>query len=289
MITGARVLLPSFESQGLGRQRLSSGGGVLVVFAGIIVLDATFAKPDEPVPRRAGHTTWPAASPDGSPHENAKPQPAPHGARPRQALTIGMAILAFFMVFSSSITASINKVVDKTFVGDFVVDSGTFGFGGLPPDMTTRLSQLPEAEGRGSMRIGFAKVAGGSSFITGVDPKQTFTLLDVGIVKGSPDQLGANDIAVYEGKAKDKGWKIGTEIPVLFAETGTKQLRITMIYKDRALAGNYLIGLDGYDANFADHLDNQVYVKLADGVTAARVAPRSTRSSRTTRRPSCET
>jgi len=37
------------------------------------------------------------------------------------------------MIFAASAKTSIKASIDRAFTGDFVVDSGTFGFGGLSP------------------------------------------------------------------------------------------------------------------------------------------------------------
>ena len=59
---------------------------------------------------------------------------------------------------------------------------------------------------------------------------------------------------------------MGDALPVRFAETGVQQLTIGAVYEEAATVGEYLIGLDTYDANVADRFDFQVVVTAADGV-----------------------
>ena len=49
------------------------------------------------------------------------------------ALMIGVGLIAFITILASSIKASINSSIDRTFAGDFVIDSGAGATGGVDP------------------------------------------------------------------------------------------------------------------------------------------------------------
>jgi putative ABC transport system permease protein len=95
-----------------------------------------------------------------------------------------------------------------------------------------------------------------------------FDLFDVEPVAGSPDDLDATSIAVFDNVAEDEGLSIGDRVPVDFAATGPQEMTVGMIYGDNAAAGDWLIGTDAFTANFPDQMDVQVFMKKADGVPA---------------------
>ena len=74
-------------------------------------------------------------------------------------------------------------------------------------------------------------------------------------------------ILIHKGPARARGLKIGDELAVRFARTGTQQLKIVGIYTDNRLLGDYTISLDEYEANVAEQLDYLVFVRRADGVS----------------------
>ena len=62
--------------------------------------------------------------------------------------------------------------------------------------------------------------------------------------------------------AKDKGWKVGDQVPTVFGKTGQAELEVGGTYEQNQIAGNYLIGLDTYDANFTQRLDEVVAMTI---------------------------
>jgi putative ABC transport system permease protein len=70
-------------------------------------------------------------------------------------------------------------------------------------------------------------------------------------------------VLVSEETAKDHHWKVGSTIPVTFALTHKQSLTVSGIYDKNPIAGDYLIGLQTYDANFRNRLDVVVAVKAS--------------------------
>src|ERR687891_353153 len=108
------------------------GLGVLLIFTAAVLFGPVFAQPTvqligAPLPAVKGMVGQLA-------RQNAARNPK-RTAATASALLIGVAIIAFFLAFNSSLRASIDNVVDDQFVGDFAVETGTFGFGGLPPKL----------------------------------------------------------------------------------------------------------------------------------------------------------
>jgi len=249
------------------------GLGVLLVFLGVSVLGRTIALPlsraiGAPLPRVKGVTGTLA-------RENTMRNPK-RTAASASALMIGVGLIAFISIFASSSRASINAAIDRSYTGDFVVDSGGGQAGGVVPALAQRLNTLPQVAAATGKRLGSMEILGTPYMIAAVDPRTAGQIFDVSPLHGSIGALGADGIAVYSGDATKNHLKLGDPVPVLFRDTGPKTLRVALIYGDNLAAPSafpgsktsYFLGTPAYDANFAaPHYDSQVYVKKAPGVT----------------------
>jgi putative ABC transport system permease protein len=240
------------------------GLGVLLIFTAAVLFGPVFARPtvqliSAPLPAVKGMVGQLA-------RQNAARNPK-RTAATASALLIGVAIIAFFLAFNSSLRASIDNVIDDQFVGDFAVETGNFGFGGLPPELAERLDALPEVEIATGIRGVQARIAESNTFATGVDPVPAFELFDLAPTQGTSADLAEPDtIAVFEGRADDKGWSVGDEIDVVFPQHGETKLRVAMLYANKEIAGDYTIGVPTLDKYVPDPADFVVFARLADGV-----------------------
>jgi len=200
--------------------------------------------------------------------ENAMRNPR-RTATTAAALMIGVGLVATISIFAASATASINKIIDDSFIGDVVVDSGTVGFGGLSPELAARLNEQPEVEAASGIRLGFAEIDGEPQILYGGDPSTIGRIIDVGVLSGSIESLGPDDIAVFDEFAAERDWSIGDQIDVLFAETGLRRMTISVIYERNELTGNFFVGNPAFEANFPSVFDFQVAVLGADEFTSA--------------------
>src|SRR6266566_4263607 len=240
----------------VGSAFLIVGVGVLLVFLGVSVLGRTIALPlsraiGAPLPRVKGVTGTLA-------RENTMRNPK------RTA---------------SSAKASINATVDRSFAGDFVINSGAGSSGGgVDPALAQRLNGLPQVAAATGERFGSMVILGQPSMIAAVDPRTAGQIFNVSPVQGSIGALGADGIAVYSGDATKNHLKLGDPVSVVFRDTGPKTLRVALIYGDNQAAPtanpgsktSYFLGTPSYDANFAaPHFDSQVFVKKAPGVPTA--------------------
>jgi putative ABC transport system permease protein len=252
------------------------GAGVLLVFLGVSVLGRTIALPlsraiGAPLPRLKGVTGTLA-------RENTMRNPK-RTAASASALMIGVGLIAFISIFASSIKASINATIDRSFAGDFVINSGagTNG-GGVDPALAQRLTMLPQVAAATGERLGSMVILGQPSLIAAVDPRTAGQIFNVSPVQGSISALGADGIAVHKDIATQHHLTLGSPVSVVFRDTGPRTLRVALIYGDNQAAPSanpgsktsYFLGTPAYDANFAaPHYDTEVFVKKAPGVTTA--------------------
>lgn len=236
------------------------GAGVLGLFLGITVLGPTFSRP------LSGAIGWPVARMRGVAgalaRENAMRNPR-RTAATAAALMIGVGLVGFITVFVSSTKTSVDQVVRDGFSGDLVVDSGAGFNGGIDPTLAGRLRSLPEVSAVSGARIGVAEVADHPVQLVAIDRTDGFRILDVGVIAGRTDDLGADAIALQQDEARDLGLSLGDSVPVRFAHTGATSLRVAMIYRESDLLGKYVLGTAAYEANYTDQFDWQVYVQKA--------------------------
>ena len=158
------------------------GSGALLVFFGVAILGRTISLPMSrviglPLPRLRGVAGKLA-------RENAMRNPK-RTAATASALMIGVGLVAFITILAASTKASFDKTVDEAFSGDLIVTSGanTTGVGGLSPDLTARLNELPEVEVAGGIRAGMAEIDGSVVELLAAD-RGVFDVFDVGVVAG---------------------------------------------------------------------------------------------------------
>jgi len=245
------------------------GAGALMVFFGVSILARTISLPLSrfigwPLPRTRGVTGDLA-------RENAMRNPK-RTAASASALMIGVGVVGLMTIFVSSIRASVEHSIDKTFTGDVIVDSGGGIAGGVDPAVAQRLSRLPEVQVAAGLRWGLAKVDG-KGVIVQASSTELMQLLKLATTAGSPAALGVDGLGVYKNVADDKNWHVGSVVDVVFAKTGNKTMRIAYVYGDNTQLGNYYMDVRAYEANFATQFDHEVFVKKAAGVsTTAAVA-----------------
>jgi putative ABC transport system permease protein len=243
--------------------------GALLVFVGATTLGPVFAGRSVqfigwPLPRLRGMTGTLA-------RENARRNPR-RTAATAAALMIGVAIVGFFTVFAASAKATVDKQVDRAFTADFVVGtSGGFGsFTGFSPDLADQVAELPEVGASSPLRFGSFEVDGDSDFLAAFDPATVDELFDLEPKQGRFADLGDNGIAVSEEVADDNNWRLGSEVPVRF-QTGPQTLTVETIFGIGLEEGltDYGISLETANSAFVENIDNQIYVQLAPGVSAA--------------------
>ena len=247
----------------------SVGLGAMLVFVGVAVLGPVIASPvarviGVPLPRLKGVAGTLA-------RENAMRNPKRTSAT-AAALMIGVGLVGFITIVASSTKASVDDVLSDTFTGDVVIDSGSFGFGGLPPELAQEVAALPEVDAASGIRFTPAMIDGSEQTIFSADPEAVARIVDVGVVDGDLTALGADGIAVLDEVAEDEGVGIGDTVTVSFSG-GDRQLQVRAIYTEQQLAGRWFVGQPVIEGAVADQADLQVYVTLAEGVALSDGVP----------------
>ncbi|MDQ3642479.1 MAG: ABC transporter permease [Actinomycetota bacterium] len=245
------------------------GFGTLATIIGVFVLGPVIARPlmgvlGAPVEAMAGMTGRLA-------RENVKRNPKRTSAT-ASALMIGVTLVGFITILASSFKASISDTLSESLQADYVVAAGSFGAGGLSPEIEADLSALREVATVSPARSTAVEVDGASSELAAVDIRTIGRVADLGVTAGRLADLSGASVAVEDRQAKADGLTVGNKVTMTFARTGPVELTVKALV-DRPPPGFdgvvYVVGLDTYQANVTDQLDRQVFVKLAGGVSPA--------------------
>jgi putative ABC transport system permease protein len=184
------------------------------------------------------------------------------------ALMIGVALVACITVFAASAKASVATSIDKAMKTDWVVTT-QFGMGGLPPSVTQQLASLPQTRDVTPLRYFDTKVGTATTEATAVDPARVEEGVKLAVRNGSIAKLGAHGVAVQADEAKKKGLHLGDTLMMFFPETGTQRCTVVATYGTKDPIGNYAISIQALDANSAVHVDNDIVVSAAPGISKA--------------------
>jgi putative ABC transport system permease protein len=253
--------------QGLSGAGVKAVGlGALGVFLGVAMLGPAIARRFSrivgwPLPRVRGVAGTLA-------RENGMRNPRRTSAT-SSALMIGIALVAFITVFAASAKSSVATSVDRAMKTDWIVTT-QLGMGGLSPSVAQRIAALPETIGVTTLRYFDAKVGATTTSASAIDPARVERSVRLDVRSGSITGLGADGVAVQAEVAKKKGRHLGDTVTMFFPETGNQRFRVVAVYGTKEPIGDYAISLQAFDANMATHVDNDVVVSAAPGVSKQR-------------------
>ena len=186
---------------------------------------------------------------------------------------IGLALVAFFFVLGASIKASAGAAIENGLRADYVVSVDGFGGSGFSPELSEALDAAPEIAATTSLRLGFWDNDGTDEILIGIEAETANQTIFLDVQQGSLEDLARGGLFVYDDVAADKGWTLGTLVPMGFTSTGLQQLEIVGIFAEQGVVGSsYLLGLNTYEENFqgfGTDTDFVVGVKAATGVDTA--------------------
>ena len=243
------------------------GLGVPITFLGVAVLGPILAKPatsliGAPLPSLR-------AMPGTLARNNAMRNPK-RTSGTASALMIGVGLVTFIAVMATSAKHQIDQMVDQDFGADLVIDSGSFGFGGLSPELASEIGKLPEVDAVAALRQGPIELEGAGQGVAAIDPIATAKMFDFGAVTGSLASLSdPGTIAVQDTFQTPDGRRlqVGDTVQVRFAKTGMQTFTVGALFEQAF--GSVLLGLPAWEANVADQFDSVIFVLKADGVSLA--------------------
>jgi putative ABC transport system permease protein len=207
------------------------GVGALAVFVGITMLAPVISVP---VLRVLGA---PAARLMGSPgrlaRQNALRNPR-RTAATAAALMIGLGLITTVNVLGATMRASIDEQVDAQFGADYLVQSQ--GPGGVNAEARRKIEQTPGVVAVTPTYDARAQIDGKDVYYMAGDLAGVAKAARLKMVSGTASG-GPSSIMVDEDTAKDRGWKVGTAVPMRFADGATERLTLTGVYTKSNLIG----------------------------------------------------
>jgi putative ABC transport system permease protein len=243
------------------------GLGALAVFVGVFVLGPLLTRPI------AGPISAPLAAVRGITGELARENTLRNPkrtARTGGALMVGVALVVAITVLAASMKDWIRDVFDDQFSGDYVVNSNTFGYGGLSTLVADELNELPEVEAATGIRVGFARMVGDTPSdvaYTAVDPATVTTVFDIGVTAGALETLDERGVMIDDATAESRDLALGDQITFQFLNGDSRELTVHGLYTEDDLAGEYVVAQALHESTGADQFDFAVYLALVEGVS----------------------
>jgi putative ABC transport system permease protein len=264
-ITALGALLLGFGLAGDGSIG-AVGLGALVMFIGVTTLGPVVARP---VTRILGapFDRW-GGFPGSLGRQNAMRNPK-RTARTASALLIGVALVGFIAIMTTSVKASFEKVITEQFTGDFVIGGGAGGDFGFTTELGDRLAKLPEVGDVAPLRFAPARLDGKDTGLTGIAAEAGARLFKLELVDGTFD-LGPDGIAVTAAEAKKRAWSLGDELPVTYTQGGERSLRVAAIFTsptDVSPLTPMFVDVAALEAAGGPQSDQTLFVSVAKGTS----------------------
>ena len=210
----ALLALGLFVADDEGAALSQMGGGLVLLFIALAMLGGRFVPPivsviGAPIERLRGVTGTLA-------RENAQREPQ-RTATTAAALMIGVALVVFVGIFSSSVKASLSDAIDDQIAGDLAI----LNKDGFSP-LSSRLSEgVADIEGVGvvapTANLPVLVEGTGDELITGLEPEAASQVFDLDFVEGDEQVLsglGPDEAIAEIGWLEDNALAVGDAVEI---------------------------------------------------------------------------
>ena len=187
------------------------------------------------------------------------------------ALMIGIGVVTLFTVLGSSLSSSVTENVTNSLRADVAITTGSYGGGGLAPQLAADMGALPGIAVATGIGEGGASIDGKGEAIAAVDPTKVDSVLDLHPVDGSMRTLAMGQIAVSEHVAHSQNWHLGTALNVVFPDGTAATQMIGVIFTSRDIVGDYVLPNSIWYPHAVQTLDKEIFGTLAPGAQPAAV------------------
>ncbi|RKS68645.1 putative ABC transport system permease protein [Actinomadura pelletieri DSM 43383] len=246
----------------LTEQPAMAGAGAILCVVAMVALGPVVARP---VAALIGGPAARARGVSGTlARDNASRSPK-RTAGAATALMIGVGVVTLMTVFIGSLGASLENSVAGSFKGPLVVNAGNNQTGGFSTGLARDAEKLPQVERVAGAGTGSLRVDGDASTVSVADPSALGRVLDLDVTKGAMADAGT--FAVSTSVADDKNWRVGSQVPVTFADGTSQRLTVGAVYDNTDMTGDYLVPRTVWDAHDSQPLDTRAFVVLRDGAS----------------------
>lgn len=161
------------------------------------------------------------------------------------ALTLGLMLVSVIGVFGSSAKASVDALVDTGVESEFVL-SGPPMFG-LPAGVAEAAAGVDGVAEVVSLHSVFAKIADDQDVSFGAAATGTLTdAVSLDMVDGVETATG-DEIVASRTLAADRGWQVGSTVPLTSRDGDTVEATVSGIYEDNQLIGAWVVSNELYE------------------------------------------
>lgn len=252
------------------------GLGALATIVGVVVLGPVAAR------HAAGLLASPLAALRGVSGplagQNARRDPK-RTASTASALMVGVAVVTLFTVFGASIKSTIGDSLASTFTGDLVITTSataplepdSSSGAGLAPELAREIAELPGVETAAGLGYGAARIGGQDGAFSVAEPTLLARVLDLDVSAGSLERLGEGELGVSQATAEEKGWQLGTRVPIDFPDGTSTELAVDAIYETTDNVGPFLMPASVWAPHATQPADTAVLIDVAAGADVADV------------------
>jgi putative ABC transport system permease protein len=260
------LIVVGLRGSGDGADAAQTGAGALLLLISVVVLTpllgvglVTLATP---ILSKLGGTPGKLAA------RNAARAPK-RLATTASALTIGLGLVVGVTVITASAQTSIDKLIDESFRAEAIVSTVTG-----QPFSSTIAESIREVDG---VQYVVSESSGGVS-IDGVEqdlraigggPLDSVYSLDA--VTGEVGTLTKGNAIVSNDLATERGWSLGTAVPVLFPSGDRETFTIVGQFEQTQLLNGLVIPLEDYRAAGGGSQDTVLFVAVEPGADSATV------------------
>lgn len=190
------------------------------------------------------------------------------------ALMIGMALVGAVSVIAVTAQQSVAGVVEAQTNADVVVRSATQV---IPAGAVDDVVALPEAGRADPIAFAPLGVAVGDAtpevqYVIGLDSGTLGGSVEVDVVDGSLDGLGAGEVAVLESAAEEHGWGVGDTLSVS-GTGGPQDLTVTAVFTTNILGSPLVVDRGVLDDLLPreQQMVDTILVSAASGVSTAQL------------------
>ncbi|AOW92027.1 hypothetical protein BFN03_03125 [Rhodococcus sp. WMMA185] len=159
------------------------------------------------------------------------------------ALTLGLMLVSVIGMFGSSAKASVNKLVDVGVTADYVL-TGPAQIG-VPSGVAAAVRNLADVQSSVASRVPVRVTIDGEKEQGASFDGSLEGVLDYRLVEGSADLTG-NHMTVSQTTADEKGWTVGTTVPMTSADGRVVTPEVIGIFEDNQIVGPWMVSDEVY-------------------------------------------
>ncbi len=190
---------------------------------------------------------------------------SPHRtAQTAAALMVGLALVSAIAVLGASLSTSAAHSVDTAINADDIVT----GSGGFSRSVTTAVARVPGVTRTNTIYQGQFAFRGAVSKLTAASPQRLSETVDLHVTAGdAAAAMAAGELVVDTDTATADHLRVGSVVPVSFAQTGSTTIRIGAIIAPNPVVGSFVVGDRLFLAHFDDPQPVAVLLTTASGAT----------------------